>query len=415
MENKKTKMVNGLQVLRSRSKLPAVVALIISCLSTIIGFTMLGTSSYLHIYPLLFLVLGASFFVTGICGLKKGANKRKIARLLIFALIGFIMAVSALYAPSAIDLYGFSAAPSSDFLFSLGGILFGLIGVSLAMGPLYDFSPFGNQNSAYLLLIVAILLVLYPLAIIIGQVIVNGAPGITWEFLTGDVRNLGQDGGIFPAIVGTLLLMALIFFIAIPLGIGCAIYLEEYAGGHFIVRIIKISVTILRGVPSIVFGLFAFAFFVPIIGPSFLTGGLTLSCYALPMIIRASGESLKRVPQNLREGSYALGATRWQTIRRVVLPPALPGIITGAVLGIGEAAGEVAPLLFIGTFTGISFIPGLFDRVQALPLHLYTLFGMRGAWDVMQNAWATAFVLLIIILIMNGVALIIREKYRKEF
>jgi phosphate transport system permease protein len=133
------------------------------------------------------------------------------------------------------------------------------------------------------------------------------------------------------------------------------------------------------------------------------------------MIIRTSGEALKSIPQNLREGSYALGATRWQTIRRVVLPPALPGIITGAVLGIGEAVGETAPLLFIGTFTASRFPPSLFDRVQALPLHLYTLFGMRGFKDVMQNAWATAFVLLIIILAMNAIAIIIREKYRKEF
>lgn len=412
---------NGLRVLRSWltwSKFPAMIALIFSCGSTIVGFTALGTGHCIPMYQLLFLVLGASFLASGICSFRKGAkNKRKIAHLLVFGLIELLIAFSASCAPSTIDLWGFSAAPSSNFLFSSGAALFGLIGAALAMGPLYDFSPFGNQKSAYLLLIIAILTVLYPLAIIIGQVVINGAPGITWEFLTEDVRNLGQEGGIFPAIVGTLLLMLLIFFIAIPLGIGCAIYLEEYAGGRFsfIVRIIKTSVTILRGVPSIVFGLFAFAFFVPLFGPSLLTGGLTLSCYALPTIIRASGEALKSVPQNLREGSYALGATKWQTIRRVVLPSALPGIITGAVLGIGEAAGETAPLLFIGTFTGVSFPPGLFDRVQALPLHLYTLFGMRGAWDVMQNAWATAFVLLLIILVMNAIGLFIREKYRREF
>ena len=406
-----------LRSLLTWKKIPAIIALIISCFSALAGFTMLGTGCYLAIYQPLFFLLGISFIVVGIGALRNSTHRRKIARLLMFAGVVLLVALSIAYIPSSISLkeYGFSAAISNHFLFSFGIVLFGLIGAALALGALYDFSPFADQNAAYLFLIVAILLVIYPLAIIIGQVIINGAPGITWEFLTQDVRNLGQEGGIFPAIVGTLLLMMLIFFIAIPLGVGSAIYLEEYAGGHFIVRIIKTAVNILRGVPSIVFGLFAFSFFVPIFGPSFLTGGLTLSCYALPMIIRASGEALKSIPQSLREGSYALGATKWQTIKKVVLPSALPGIITGAVLGIGEAAGETAPLLFIGTFTGVGFPPSLFDRVQALPTHLYTLFGMRGFKDVMQNAWATGFVLLVIILTMNAIAIIIREKYRKEF
>jgi phosphate transport system permease protein len=214
--------------------------------------------------------------------------------------------------------------------------------------------------------------------------------------------------------------MIIMFFIAVPLGMGAGIYLQEYAGEHFIVRLIKIAVSVLRGVPSIVFGLFALAFFVPIFGVSFLSGGLVLSFYALPMIIRTSTESLRSIPMGLREGSLALGATKWQTIKKIVIPPALPGILTGVVLGIGEAAGETAPIIFLSRLNGDA-LPSLFDTITALPMHLYSMFQYRGYGDAAQvaqrdlNTWATAFILLIIILMMNIVALILREKYRKEF
>jgi len=343
-------------------------------------------------------------------------NGRKGTRLLLFAMTMLFIALFAGYLPQDTDLggYGLSASFSDNFLLSLGMTIFGLTGTALALGALYDFSPMANQKSAYLFLTISILLVLYPLVIIIGQIVINGSPGITWDFLTQDVRHLGEEGGILPAIMGTLMLMGLVFLIAVPLGVGSAIYLVEYAGGHFIVGIIETAVAILRGVPSVVFGLFAYSFFVPVFGKTFLTGGLTLACYALPLIIRSSSEAIKSVPQGLREGSYALGATKWQTIRHVTLPVALPGMITGMILGIGEAAGETAPLLFIFTFS-IGFPPGLFDMVTSLATHLFSLFKIRGAWDVMQNAWATALVFLLIILAMNAIAIVIREKYRKEF
>ncbi len=407
----------------SLQRLLFLLSLCLSCLYALAGFTIVATLNYIgeDIYGYLFLIFGICFLLTGISSIK--INKKKSVRILIFSLILFLIVFVSTAYPSSVGLqdYGLSASLTYNMIFSIGLIIFGLIGALLSLGALFNFKPLGNQYGAYFLLVVCMLIILYPLVIIIGQVTINGAPGITWEFLTSDVRGLGESGGILPAIVGTLLLMFIMFVIAVPLGIGAAIYLEEYAGGHFMVRVIKMAVSILRGVPSIVFGLFALAFFVPIFGISFLTGGLVLSFYALPMIIRSSAEALKSIPQGLREGSLALGATKWQTIRRVVLPPSLPGIITGVVLGIGEAAGETAPLLFVSTLI-IKMPPNLLGMVASLPTHLYTLFGMRGGLGDevevaarMQNAWSTALILLTIILILNVVALVIREKFRKEF
>jgi phosphate transport system permease protein len=284
------------------------------------------------------------------------------------------------------------------------------VGASFSLSAMKGFNSLGDEKGAILYLIVCMLVVIYPLALIIGTVVFQGAPGITLELVTQDVRRLGAEGGILPAITGTFLLMGIMFFIAVPLGICAGIYLQEYAGEHLIVRVIKIAVSVLRGVPSIVFGLFALAFFVPIFGV----------IYALPMIIRTSTESLRSVPMGLREGSLALGATKWQTIKKIVIPPALPGILTGVVLGIGEAAGETAPIIFLSRLNGDA-LPSLFDTITALPMHLFSMFQYRGYGDTAQvaqrnlNTWATAFILLLIILTMNIIALILREKYRKEF
>jgi len=425
MKNIFGKLINKkiLHEYSSRPKIFSLLSLCLSCLYALAGFTILATEDYIteNIYGYLFLILGICFLATGISSIK--INKKKSIRILGFSLILFLIVFLSTAYPSSLSLqeYGLSASLTYNLMFSIGLIIFGLIGASLSLGVLFNFKALGNQYGAYFLLVVCMLIILYPLVIIVGQVTINGAPGITWEFLTSDVRGLGESGGVLPAIVGTLLLMVIMFFIAVPLGIGAAIYLQEYAGGHFMVRVIKMAVTILRGVPSIVFGLFALAFFVPLFGTSFLTGGLVLSFYALPMIIRSSAEALKSIPQSLREGSLALGATKWQTIKKVVLPPSLPGIITGVVLGIGEAAGETAPLLFVSTLI-IKMPPNLMGMVASLPTHLFTLFGLRGGLGDeievaarMQNAWSTAFILLTIILILNVVALIIREKFRKEF
>ena len=202
----------------------------------------------------------------------------------------------------------------------------------------------------------------------------------------------------------------------LPLGIGAAVYLTEYAKGNIIVRIIRIAVDILQGVPSIVFGLFAYALLVSIFGFCLLNAILVLTFLTLPIVIRTSEEAILSVPGSLREGSYALGASKWQTIRKIVIPPALPGIITGGVLGIGRAAGETAPILFLGcVFIGAPLLPNLFSPFQALPYHLLQLIYYIGAYEVEQNAWATAFLLLSIVLGLNAFAIVIREKYRVEF
>jgi len=401
-------------------RLPAFIAFLSSCILAVIGFTLLFAigSLPINVYTFTYTYLGILFFIS--TALSMHHNFKKSIRIFAFSIFLLLVALVSTYLQpiTPLDDFGFSAGLSNQFILSFGFVLFGLIGTSFALQILYDYSTIGNQQGAHLFLVVSILFVIYPLVILIGQVLVNGAPGLSLSFLTQGVEKLGSEGGILNPLVGTLLLMLIMFFVAVPLGICAAIYLEEYAGGGIIVRAIKTSVTILRGVPSIVFGLFALTFFASFFGLSLLTGALILSIYALPVIIRTSSETLKTIPMELREGSYALGATRWQTIRHIVLPPARPGILTGVVLGIGEAAGETAPILFLGTFA-MNLPPNPFGSLSALPNHLYTLFGLRGygrySDSIMQNAWSTALVLLIIILTMNVIALILREKFRQEF
>ena len=198
------------------------------------------------------------------------------------------------------------------------------------------------------MIIAATVIVLAILVIILQDIIINGLPALSWEFLTQPPRDLGRAGGIFPAIIGTLYLVLGAIAIALPLGVGAAIYLVEYTREGRITRLIRTGVDLLNGTPSIVFGLFGFAFIVLYlkVGVSMLAGQITLALMVLPTVIRTTEESLKNIPQSLREGSLALGATRWQTISRVVLPPAVPGIVTGAILSIGRAAGETAPIMF---------------------------------------------------------------------
>ncbi|MEN6397117.1 MAG: phosphate ABC transporter permease subunit PstC, partial [Methanoregula sp.] len=190
----------------------------------------------------------------------------------------------------------------------------------------------------------AALVVLAILAIILGDIIINGLPALSWNFLLESPTNLGRGGGIFPAIVGTLYLVTGAILIALPLGVGAAIYLVEYTREGRITKLIRTGVDLLNGTPSIVFGLFGFAFLVLYlnVGVSLIAGMITLALMVLPTVIRTTEESLKNIPQSLREGSLALGDTRWQTIKNVVIPPAIPGIVTGAILSIGRAAGETA-------------------------------------------------------------------------
>ncbi|OPX73045.1 MAG: phosphate transporter permease subunit PtsA [Methanoregulaceae archaeon PtaU1.Bin059] len=271
------------------------------------------------------------------------------------------------------------------------------------------------QKVAFTLLLASTLAVIAILAIILSDIIINGLPGLTWEFLTEPPRNLGRAGGIFPALVGTLYLVAGAIAIALPLGIGAAIYLTEYTREGRLTRTIRTGTDLLNGTPSIVFGLFGFAFLVLSLGfgVSLIAGQVTLALMVLPTIIRTTEESLKNVPLALREGSFALGATRWQTISRVVIPPAIPGIITGAILSIGRAAGETAPILFTAAVFSQRFLPSsLFEPVMALPYHLYILATNVPGADT--NKYATALVLLILVVLIYSVAILIRTKSQKN-
>jgi phosphate transport system permease protein len=246
----------------------------------------------------------------------------------------------------------------------------------------------------------------------------NGASVLSWEFLTQSPREGMTQGGILPAIIGTFLVSLITIIFAVPLGMFSAIYLNEYARQGKLVRFIRLSIRNLSGVPSIVYGLFGVALFVRFfhLGASVLSAGMTLGLLTLPWTITASEEALKTVPKSFRDGALALGATKWQAIRTNVLPYAIPGMLTGAILGLARAAGETAPILFTGAAFFLPFIPkSLFDQFMALPYHLYILATQhQDIARVRPIAYGTGLVLIALILCLNGVAVFIRYQYRKK-
>ncbi len=272
-----------------------------------------------------------------------------------------------------------------------------------------------TEKAAFSLIVLCALTVLGILFIILTDIIVNGIPAISWEFLTQPPKDLGRAGGIFPAIIGTLYLVAGAIAISLPLGLGAAIYLIEYTREGRITKIIRTGVDLLNGTPSIVFGLFGFAFIVLYlnVGISLLAGQVTLALMVLPTIIRTTEESLKSIPQSLREGSLALGATKWQTISRVVLPPAVPGIVTGSILSIGRAAGETAPIMFTAVVFSQRFLPdSVFDPVMALPYHLFIL--ATNVPGASASKYGTALVLLILVVGLYSVAIWARTHFQNK-
>jgi len=276
-------------------------------------------------------------------------------------------------------------------------------------------SPKSTQKIAYSCMFAAVGIVLAVLSIILLDIIVKGLPVISWEFIFGYPSNLGRAGGIFPAIVGTIYLVIGAIMIALPIGIGATIYLSEYTREGLVTKTIRTGVDLLNGTPSIVFGLFGFAFLVIFVGlgVSLLTGWIVLALMILPTIIRTSEEALKSIPNAVREGSLALGASKWQTIRKVVLPAAVPGIITGTILSIGRAAGETAPILFTAVVFSTRFLPSsIFEPVMALPYYLYILStSIPGA---KQYAYGTALVLLVIVTLFYGAAVLLRTRFQKS-
>ena len=274
-----------------------------------------------------------------------------------------------------------------------------------------------NQKIAFGVITFLGILVIGILAWIQGFIIYNGIGVISWEFLTQAPTEGMTSGGIFPAIVGTLCLVAGSMIFAFPLGAMAGIYINEYTANHWMVKVIRIVTSNLSGIPSIVFGLFGMALFVNTLGfgDSILAGSLTLGLLALPVVIRTTEEALKAVPDTYRSGSLALGATKLQTIQRVILPTAFPNIITGLILSIGRVSGETAPILFTVAAYFLPKLPtSIFDQVMALPYHLYVIATSGTNIEAARPiAFGTALVLIIIVLIMNTLATFIRRRLSK--
>ena len=250
------------------------------------------------------------------------------------------------------------------------------------------------------------------LILIIGFILVRGVPNISWEFLSDKPRMMGKEGGIFPIIIGTLYVTLVSILIATPIGVAAAIYFSEYAKKGRLINIIRFFTEVLAGIPSIIFGLFGFAFFVVFLGMgwSVLSGGLTLSMMILPTLIRSTEESLKTVPMAYREASLSLGATKWETVKKVVLPCCKSGVLTGLILGIGRAIGETAAVML--TVGGSMMMPlSVFDSTRTMAVHLYTL-ASEGLSD--EKTYATAALLIILVLIINSLANYISGRLTKE-
>ena len=248
----------------------------------------------------------------------------------------------------------------------------------------------------------AALLTLAVLFLIIAHILIEGLPYVTPEFLLGSPRHMGREGGILPTIIGTAALTAVAILIATPLGVGTAIYLTEYTREGRLTRFIRFGTESLAGVPSIIFGLFGFVFFVIALGLgwSILSGGLTLAAMILPTIIRTSEEAIRAVPKVYRDVSFSLGATRWQTVTRAVLPTALPGIATGVILGVGRSVGETAAVILTAG-SSLHVPTSLFSPTRTMAVHFYIL-AREGI--SLEMAYATGAVLILAVLAINVLA-----------
>jgi phosphate transport system permease protein len=266
-----------------------------------------------------------------------------------------------------------------------------------------------SQKAAVGLLALATALILVVLAFIVVFVLERGLPQLSLEFLFSKPRNMGKAGGIWPAIVGTVLLSIMAIAVALPLGVGTAIYLSEYTRESALTKAIRFGTDCLAGIPSIIFGLFGYIFFVTTLrmGWSLIAGALTLAIMILPTLIRTSEEAIRSVPQNWREVSLSLGATRWETVRKVVLPNALPGIVTGVMLSFGRSIGETAAVIYTA---GSSFrLPrGAFDSVRTMAVHFYIL-AREGVST--EKAYGTAAVLVISVLAVNVTTYILMNRF----
>jgi phosphate transport system permease protein len=270
------------------------------------------------------------------------------------------------------------------------------------------------QKLGYSFLLFTALITVMPILAIVIYILIQGLPAISWSFLLTFPSDGVKQGGIFPAIYGTFLLTFGTAIFSVPLGIGSAIYLSEYAPDNRWTRIIRIAIINLAGIPSVVYGLFGLGMFVIFLklGTSILAGSLTLSIMTLPVIISTAEEALRAVPQSFRVVSISVGATRWQTIRKIVLPQSLPGIMTGVILGLERAAGETAPILFTAASFFLPRLPhSPLDPTMALPYHLFVISTQVPGMPV-KIQYGTALVLIVFVLAMNLIASSIRSRAR---
>lgn len=266
------------------------------------------------------------------------------------------------------------------------------------------------------MLFAALVVGLVALTTLLIDVFRQGVPRLSLDFLSGLPSRFAERAGARPAIFGSLWLISICTLFSVPVGMGAALYLEEYAKPGRLSRLIEVNIANLAGVPSIIYGLLGLAIFVRMfgLGRSVLAGGLTLGLLVLPVIVIAGRESIRAVPPSTREASLALGATRWQTVSRAILPAAIPGFMTGIILAISRALGETAPLITMGALTYVTFIPTkLTDRFTALPIQIYNWTG-RPQEAFRDTAAAGIVVLLVVLLAMNAVAIIIRGRWTRR-
>ena len=272
------------------------------------------------------------------------------------------------------------------------------------------------EKVSYIIFLLSVCVGIAGLILLLFEVFTNGIPWVSWQFITDYPSRHPEEAGLFSALMGTMWLMGMTAIFTVPVGVGAAIYLEEYAPKNWITRVIEINVANLAGVPSIVYGLLGLALFVywMHMGRSILAGALTLSLLVVPIVILASREAIRAVPNAYREAAYAMGADQWQVIKGVVLPSAVPGILTGTILAMSRAIGEAAPVIAISALVYMTFIPAHpMERFTVLPIQIFNWVA-RPQEDFRGLAAAGIIVLLVILLTMNAIAVFVRNKYQER-
>jgi len=273
-----------------------------------------------------------------------------------------------------------------------------------------------GERVFYVVCLGAVVLPLAMLGILVGDVVIDGIGRLDWDFVRGVASRRASRAGLWPALVGSVYLIALTGLIAVPVGTGAAVYREEYGKRSRMAGIVEVNIANLAGVPSVIYGLLGLGLFVRTLGmgSSILAGACTLSLLVLPIVIISSREALRTVPDGLREAALALGSTRWRMIRKVVLPVALPGILTGAILAMSRAIGETAPLIVVGAVVFITFTPtGLDSQFSALPIQVFNWVSMPQT-AFLENAAAGIVVLLLTLLVLNSAAIILRNRHQRR-